>query len=77
MSESFRQAMGRKVVSRSSAKELGAVGHLLVEAQQRQIAAVVIGKGKKARLVDWAQLSGFGPGRRHGGRRRHPPSSKR
>lgn len=61
MSESFRQAMGRKVVSRSSAKELGAVGHLLVEAQQRQIAAVVIGKGKKARLVDWAQLSGFGP----------------
>lgn len=53
--------MGRKVVSRSSAKELGAVGHLLVEAQQRQIAAVVIGKGKKARLVDWAQLSGFGP----------------
>ena len=61
MSDSFRQAMGRKVVSRSSAKELGAVGHLLVDAQQRQIAAVVIGKGKKARLVEWAQLSGFGP----------------
>ena len=61
MSESFRQAIGRKVVSRSSAKELGAVGHLIVDAQQRQIAAVVIGKGKKARLVDWAQLSGFGP----------------
>jgi sporulation protein YlmC with PRC-barrel domain len=61
MSESFRSAMGRKVVSRSSAKELGAVGHLLIDAQERQITAVVIGKGKKARLVEWTQLSGFGP----------------
>jgi uncharacterized protein YrrD len=53
--------MGRKVVSRASAKELGAVNHLLVDAQQRQIIAVVIGRGKKARLVEWSQLSGFGP----------------
>jgi uncharacterized protein YrrD len=37
------------------------VSHLLVDAQQRRIAAVVIGRGKKAQLVDWAQLSGFGP----------------
>ena len=35
--------------------------HLLVDVQQRQIAAVVIGRGKKAQLVDWSQLSGFGP----------------
>jgi uncharacterized protein YrrD len=34
---------------------------LLVDAQQRRIAAVVMGRGKKAQLVDWAQLSGFGP----------------
>ena len=61
MSESFRAAMGRKVVSRASAKELGAVGHLLIDAQQRKISAVVMGKGKKARLVEWNQLSGFGP----------------
>jgi sporulation protein YlmC with PRC-barrel domain len=53
--------MGRKVVSRSSAKELGAVNHLLVDTQQRQITAVVLGRGKKAQLVEWAQLSGFGP----------------
>jgi hypothetical protein len=32
-----------------------------VDAQQRRVAAVVIGRGKKAQLVDWAQLSGFGP----------------
>jgi sporulation protein YlmC with PRC-barrel domain len=53
--------MGRKVVSRASAKELGAVNRLLVDAQKRQITAVVIGRGKKARFVEWSQLSGFGP----------------
>jgi len=61
VSESFRSAVGRKVVSRSSAQELGAVSHLLVDATQRRVGAVVIGRGKKAQLVDWAQLSGFGP----------------
>ncbi len=61
MSESFKRSSGRKVLSRASAKEVGAVSHLLVDAQQRRIAAVVIGRGKKAQLVDWAQLSGFGP----------------
>ncbi len=61
MSESFLRSSGRKVLSRASAQELGAVSHLLVNAQQRQIAAVLIGRGKKAQLVEWAQLSGFGP----------------
>jgi sporulation protein YlmC with PRC-barrel domain len=61
VSESFKHSAGRKVLSRSSAKELGSVSHLLVDAEQRRIAAVVIGRGKKALLVDWAQLSGFGP----------------
>jgi sporulation protein YlmC with PRC-barrel domain len=61
VSDSFRHSAGRKVVSRASAKELGEVNHLLVDAQQRKIAAVIIGRGKKAQLVEWAQLSGFGP----------------
>ena len=61
MSDSFCQANGRKVVSRASAKELGTINHLLVDATARRIAAIVIGRGKKALLVDWAQLSGFGP----------------
>ena len=61
MTESFRRSAGRKVVSRASAKELGAVGHLLVDAQRRQVAAVIIGRGKKAQLIDWARISGFGP----------------
>lgn len=61
MSESFRGSSGRKVISRATASEVGSVGHLLVDAQQRRVAAVIIGRGKKAQLVDWAQLSGFGP----------------
>ena len=61
MSESFRDSVGRKVVSRASAQELGAVNHLLVDVQQRQVASIVIGRGKKARFVEWAQLSGYGP----------------
>jgi sporulation protein YlmC with PRC-barrel domain len=61
VSESFQRSAGRKVVSRSSARELGPVSHLLVDARQRRIAAVVIGRGKKAQLIEWAHLSGFGP----------------
>lgn len=61
MSDSFQQATGRKVVSRASAQDLGVVNHLLVDAERRRIAAVVVGRGRRARLVDWAQLSGFGP----------------
>lgn len=61
MSESFRRTTGRKVISRASARDLGTVNHLLVDADQRRIAAVVVGRGRKAQLVDWEQLSGFGP----------------
>jgi sporulation protein YlmC with PRC-barrel domain len=61
VSDSFRAARARKVVSRATATEVGVVAHLLVDAQQRRVAAVVIGRGKKAQMVDWAALSGFGP----------------
>lgn len=61
MSDSFRRSTGRKVISRASARDLGGVNHLLVDADQRRIAAVVVGKGRKAQLVDWEELSGFGP----------------
>lgn len=61
MSDSFRQAAGRKVISRATAEELGEVNHLLLDARRQQIGAVIIGKGKKAQLVEWAQVTGFGP----------------
>lgn len=61
MSDSFRQAAGRKVVSRASAQELGTVAHLLVDAERRRVAAVIVGRGRRAQLVDWSAVSGFGP----------------
>jgi len=61
MSELFRHSAGRKIISRATAKELGAVSHLLVDAQQQHVSAVIIGRGRNAQLVDWSHVSGFGP----------------
>jgi len=61
VSESLRSAAGRKVISRADARDLGVVGHLLVDAAERRIAAIVIGRGRKAQLIDWSQVTGFGP----------------
>lgn len=61
MTERFSAATGRKVVSRASADELGTVSHLVVDARARRITAVVVGKGRRARLVEWEHLTGFGP----------------
>jgi uncharacterized protein YrrD len=52
--------VGRKVVSRATAHELGVVDHLLTTVDCQRVASVIIGRGKKAQLVDWDQLSGFG-----------------
>jgi uncharacterized protein YrrD len=60
VSESLRLSVGRKVVSRATAHELGVVEHLLTTVDCHRVASVIIGRGKKAQLVDWAQLSGFG-----------------
>lgn len=59
--ETVRRVSGRQVVSRQSAERLGKVTHLLVDTEGRQVTAVVVGRRKKARVVDWAKLSGFGP----------------
>jgi len=61
VSESLRSAAGRKVISRADARDLGVVGHLLVDAAERRVAAIVIGRGRKAQMIDWSQVTGFGP----------------
>lgn len=60
MTTSYRQAVGRKVISRATADQLGTFSHLLLTTDCRHVAAVIVGKGKKARLVDWPALTGFG-----------------
>ncbi len=61
MSESFAGAIGRKVVSRTSAEELGKLSHFVVDIGHLRVSRLVIGKGRKAQLVDWEHVSGFGP----------------
>jgi sporulation protein YlmC with PRC-barrel domain len=61
MSERFAAAIGRKVISRSSAEELGPLTHLVVDVPGRRVSRLVVGKGRKAQLVDWERVSGFGP----------------
>jgi uncharacterized protein YrrD len=57
VTDSFRSSTGRKVVSRATAQQLGAVSHLLLAEDCRRVAAVVLGKGKKASVVDWSRLT--------------------
>ncbi len=61
MSETYRQTIGRKIVSRDSANELGAVSDFLFDARRRRISGLVVGHGRKASIVDWESVSGFGP----------------
>lgn len=61
MSDRFAAASGRKVVSRESAEELGHLAHVVVDVKRRQVLSLVVGKGRKALLVDWEHVSGFGP----------------
>lgn len=58
----FTDALGTTVLSRDDAETLGRVRHLLVDVDQRRISALHIdGRRKKALLVDWSALTGFGP----------------
>jgi sporulation protein YlmC with PRC-barrel domain len=61
VSDRFAAASGRKVVSRASAEELGKLSHLVVDVERRQVTSLVVGKGRKALLVDWEHVGGFGP----------------
>jgi sporulation protein YlmC with PRC-barrel domain len=60
MSDRFAAAIGRRVVSRASAEELGDLAHVVVDVKRRQVTSLVLGKGRKALLVDWDHVSGFG-----------------
>jgi sporulation protein YlmC with PRC-barrel domain len=54
------QAQGLPVVARESARELGTIRSLVVDARGRRISCVEI-RGDKVGLVDWDGIVGFGP----------------
>jgi sporulation protein YlmC with PRC-barrel domain len=49
------------VVSRTSAEELGKLAHIVIDGKRRQVTSLVVGTGRKALLIAWDQVSGFGP----------------
>ena len=56
------EADGEPVLSRESAERVGKVRHLVIDVAERRIAALhVDGRRRKARLVDWDAVTGFGP----------------
>jgi uncharacterized protein YrrD len=56
------EADGRPVVSRESADRLGELRHVVVDAPARRITALhVAGRRRKATMVGWADVVGFGP----------------
>lgn len=58
----FSDALGTPVLSRDNAEHLGKVRRMLVDVGQRRITALHIdGRRKKALLVEWGGLAGFGP----------------
>jgi uncharacterized protein YrrD len=61
MSERFAAAAGRTVISRTTAEELGKLAHIVIDVKRGQVASLVVGKGHKALLIAWEQVSGFGP----------------
>lgn len=61
MSERFAAASGREVISRTTAEELGKLTHIVIDVKRGQVGSLVVGKGRKALLIAWEQVSGFGP----------------
>jgi uncharacterized protein YrrD len=56
------EADGRPVLSRATAESIGALRHVVIDVPGRRIRALhVAGRGRKATLVDWASIVGFGP----------------
>ena len=57
----LRAALGRPVVARDTAETVGDVQGAVIDVPTRRVVALQVGKGRKARVVDWTSLSGLGP----------------
>ncbi len=57
----LRAALGRPVVARDTAETVGDVQGAVVDVPTRRVMALQVGKGRRARVVDWTSVSGVGP----------------
>jgi sporulation protein YlmC with PRC-barrel domain len=61
MSERFTAASGRTLISRATAEGLGKLAHIVIDVKRGQVESLVVGKGRKALMIEWEQVNGFGP----------------
>ncbi len=52
--------LGERIVSKATAETLGSVDGVVIEAGQQRLVALTSGKGRKARVIPWKEVSGVG-----------------
>lgn len=57
----FSEGVGRKVLAMKDARPLGKVARFLIDAAGGRVAAVQVDGSGSGGLVDWENVSGFGP----------------
>jgi uncharacterized protein YrrD len=57
---SVRDAIGRRIVSTSTAEDLGTLHDVVLDPESHSVTALQVGKGRKARFVAWDAVTGFG-----------------
>jgi sporulation protein YlmC with PRC-barrel domain len=58
---SLRGAIGKPVILRETAEQVGDVHFFAVNAADRQVTALVVAKGRRSSVIDWAQIQSVGP----------------
>jgi sporulation protein YlmC with PRC-barrel domain len=53
--------MGKPVIVRDTAEQLGDVRCFAIDGTARRVTAVVVADGRRSRVVDWEQVSSVGP----------------
>lgn len=61
MSTTLRSCYGRSIVSRESAVHLGNLEHYILNVAQGAINALATTSGKQTLLLDWRNITSFGP----------------
>jgi uncharacterized protein YrrD len=56
----YLDAIGQKVVSRATAETLGELAGLVMLPSTTGITALQVGRGRRARFVEWASITGLG-----------------
>ncbi len=57
----LKDAIGRTVLGRDTAEQLGELRHVVVDPSGAKVVALVVRSGRNDKLVAWDDVTGFGP----------------